>query len=177
MGCIAVLFLRLIVIVICVGLVIPQSDSWWEPSTCFHNWTSFRTKHLCLQGMHRCYYPLLSSVWILVYLKRCHLSLQCMYENNVNTSGDLIHRLRLRLAGQCPRIIDWWQRVCFNQQSYANSIKGTFCIFLSFRHQSSCCWWCPRFHYIVDCRSYSWRTLLDHVCDGCVLGVDVVLLL
>ena len=48
--------------------------------------------------------------------------------------------------------------------------------FSSFRHQGSC-WWCyPRFMGFVNCFSYSWRALLNHVCDGFAHGVDDVVL-
>ena len=44
----------------------------------------------------------------------------------------------------------------------------------SFLHQSLC-WWCyPRFMWLVNCLSYTWRTLLDHVCDCFAHGVGVV---
>ena len=42
-----------VIVVICVGLRIPQSSCWWEPSTCFHNRTSFHCrKCLCIGRNH-----------------------------------------------------------------------------------------------------------------------------
>ena len=46
--------------------------------------------------------------------------------------------------------------------------------FSSFRRQGTYWWRHPRFMWLVNCLSYSWCALLDHVCDGFTHGVDVV---
>ena len=45
-------------------------------------------------------------------------------------------------------------------------IVAVFHHFSSFRHQDLCWWRYPRFQWFVDCLSYSWHALLDHVCGS-----------
>ena len=73
---------------ICVGLRIPQSGFLWQSSISFHNQTSFRAEHLCLQGTHHCFLP----VYFLSYLDYCFLyRLQCLCVDRINSVKPVIH--------------------------------------------------------------------------------------
>ena len=66
----------------------------------------------------------------------------------------------------------WWS--CIFLRTIVVVIVAVSYHFSAVSHQGSYWWRYPRYQWLADCHSYSFRTLLDHACGGFALGVDVV---